>query len=76
MKTEIHSCDGDCGRETRDFYAESGWLVFTIASTSSAFLTRGRDDRGQAKTHWKPLAAGTTYLFCSPRCLRAFLERA
>ena len=74
-KIEVDVCD-HCGKETKDFYANKGWIELTRGYDTSPdthiTISMGRRERGDAKC--SGFYSGKPLMFCSVVCLTEFIH--
>jgi hypothetical protein len=74
-KIEINVCD-HCGKETKDFYANKGWIELTRGYDNTPntciVVSMGRRKEGDARC--SGYYSGKPLLFCSVACLTEFIH--
>jgi hypothetical protein len=75
-KIEVDVCD-QCGKETKDFYANKGWIELTrgydTIPDTHITVSMGRREKGDAKN--SGFYSGKPLMFCSTDCLVNFISQ-
>jgi len=69
---EVDVCD-QCGKETKDYYNEIGWIeIGRFNEEISLSIARGRRKSGPAKS--SGYYSGKPLQFCSTKCLVKYID--